>query len=115
MWILRDFKCNGCEKIFEELTQPTELVVACDCGKEATITTTKVAVHGADSFNSHYCEQLGQHFSSAEHKQAVLKKLGKKQDSGQLSPRRSNKSSINMTKAQALKHDPSYRARMPKL
>jgi len=71
-------------------------------------------VHGCDSFNPHYDEQVGQWFETADHKKKVLKAIGREQVSGLASPKNSNKTSIKMTKEQALKFDPSMKSRLPK-
>lgn len=104
MLILRDFKCIDCGEVFEDLT--TELSARCACGGEAYYTIRKIAVHGCDSFNSHYDEQIGQFFESAEQKKKILSDMGLKQTQGPPSPKNSNKTSIKMTKSQARKFDP---------
>lgn len=116
MLILRDFKCLNCDEVFEGLVSSGELTTDCvQCGKVANNIIRKMTVHGADSFNGHYDEQLGQWFESSEHKSKTLQKLGKNQDSGQDSPRKSNKSSIIMTREQARKFDPGLDKRAPRM
>ena len=111
---LRDFKC-ACGREFEDLVGSGELTTGCECGGTAHYTIRKIAVHGADSFNPYYCEQVGQWFESADHKKKVLKAIGREQISGKDSPRNTVKTSMKMTLDQAKKFDPMLEARMPKV
>lgn len=105
MLILRDFKCEDCSKVFEELTE--QMNESCpECGGNSNMTITKASVQGCESFNPHFDQQAGQWFESKEHKNAVLKAMGRRQVSGNASPRESSKIRINMTRKQAEKFDP---------
>lgn len=101
--ILRDFKCEQCGKIFEDLVQSKVLELQCACGAIAHYTITKANLSNVVDFNSHYDLQLGRHFESREEKNAFLKETGREQISGYHSPRSSNKTNVICNKTQALK------------
>jgi hypothetical protein len=115
MFKVRVFECSKCADVFEDLSEGKSTV--CTCGGDAhqIWTPPKIAVHGCDSFNPHYDEQVGEWFETADHKKKVLKAIGREQVSGLASPKTSNKTSIKMTKEQAKKFDPTLSIRTPKI
>lgn len=101
-WIVKDVECPEHGKR-EQIISQAESAPACDeCGKPTKILPSfgVLAVIGADSFNAHYDIQLGRHFESQEHKAKVLQEMGRVQDSGTPSPRKSRKDRIIMSKEQ---------------
>lgn len=112
MFKAKTFKCSLCETIFDDLSEGTTEI--CPCGGEAhqVWMPPRIVVHGCDSFNPHYDEQVGQWFESADHKKKVLKALGKTQVSGPMSPRAEKKTSIPMSLDKAKKLDPSLSTRL---
>ncbi len=103
--VLKDFECPKCGYFSEAVSMDAQST-SCACGQtsrrvflQAPALTGEIRTH----FNAHYDEQLGQHFNSPEEKKAFLKKTNRDQISGNLSPRKSNKTSILCTKDQAKK------------
>ena len=91
--ILKEFECPHCG-YFEDLVDMKSGHIECDCGRRALrVYLHAPKVHGCDSFNPHYDEQLNVFFESKDHKQKVLKDKGMRQTSGKDSPRKSTGSS----------------------
>jgi hypothetical protein len=102
MLILNSFLCSKCGLVSEELVKSKTKTVKCSCGGRAHRAYLKApSVHGCDSFNPHYDLQLGKHFSSADEKRAFLKSVGKVQESGNLSPKKSTEDRVICSKEQS--------------
>lgn len=106
MSILKDFQCIDCGD-FEEVVDRDSSFAPCPrCDRKSERVFRKAPALTGEirtGFNSHYDEQLGQYFESAEQKKAFLKKTNREQINGHLSPRKSRGTSILCTKDQAKK------------
>lgn len=99
--VLKDFECKC--GISEHAVRTTDKQRWCGiCHTYGKVVFTKsAAVHGCDSFNPHYDQQLGSFFKSKEEKQAFMKDKGFKQESGSSSPRRSTNDRVICSSRQA--------------
>lgn len=111
MLILRAFRCEKCDYVFEDLVDSKEYNHTCpECSAPANITITRVNIKSTGKqFHPHYDHQLGAYFGSADEKKTHLKSVGKEHNSGAFSPTQNTPTRTICTKEQAKKLDPRVR------